>query len=98
MVTDGRSTVSFLLAAKLQRVDDAAELRKAAQAVSFLAARAAAHHLQNYGGGRQRTRGGGDSLSSAGPHRCRIGDSQRFPERGCLLSPGDMVGHMAARW
>ena len=64
----------------------------------FLAAGAAAQHVQNYGGGRQRTRGGGDSLSSAGSHRRGVGGGQRFPERGCLLSPGDVVGHMAIRW
>ena len=46
----------------------------------------------------ERTRGGGDSLSSARSHRRRAGGSQRFPERRCLLSPGDVVGLVAVRW
>src|SRR5271157_2833913 len=61
----GGSTFSFLLAAELQRVDDAAELRKVAAAVSLLAAGATGQHVQNYGGGRQRAGGCGDPLSSA---------------------------------
>src|ERR1700733_8385458 len=88
----GRSTFCFVLAAELQRVDHAAELRKAAQAVSILAAGPAGDHVQNYGSGRQRASCGGDTLCSACADGCCFGGREGFSERGCLLSPGDLVG------
>src|ERR1700691_2514557 len=94
----GRSTFSFLLAEELQRLHHAAELREAAQAGSLLASGAASEHIQDHGGGCQRAGRGGDSLFSARPDRRCAGGGQRFPERGCLLSIGNVVGLMAIRY
>src|ERR1700733_2705135 len=93
----GRSTFSFVLAAELQRVDDAAELRKTAQAVSILAVGAAGHDVQNYGRGRQRAGGGGDSLPTARSGGRCVGGGEGFSKCGRQLSPGDVVGLMAIR-
>src|ERR1700678_3239845 len=69
----GRSTISFLLAAELQRLNDVAELRKAAAAVSLLPPRTAAQHIQDYGCGRERAGCRGDPLSSARSDRRCVG-------------------------